>query len=174
VVQLAHGGLIHIHIAEQSREVEECVAWSGRRPVEWLLDAQAVDERWCLVHATHATPAELAGVASRRAVVGLCPLTEASLGDGIFPAAAFLAQLGRIGIGSDSNILLDAAEELRSLEYSSACSNARATSSPRAPALRPDAACSMQRSPVAARSCRPAPPGRGVRRDWSRERCWMW
>ena len=118
VVQLAQGGLIHIHVAEQTREVEECVAWSGRRPLEWLLEREAVDEHWCLVHATHATAAELAGVAARRAVVGLCPLTEASLGDGIFPAAAFLAQHGRIGIGSDSNILLDAAEELRTLEYS--------------------------------------------------------
>ncbi|TLZ32492.1 MAG: formimidoylglutamate deiminase, partial [Gammaproteobacteria bacterium] len=115
VVQLAQGGLIHIHVAEQTREVEECVAWSGRRPLEWLLEREAVDEHWCLVHATHATAAELAGVAARRAVVGLCPLTEASLGDGIFPAAAFLAQHGRIGIGSDSNILLDAAEELRTL-----------------------------------------------------------
>ena len=118
MVQLAPGGPIHIHIAEQTREVEECVAWSGRPPLEWLLEREAVDERWCLVHATHATAAELAGVAARRAVVGLCPLTEASLGDGIFPAAAFLAQHGRIGIGSDSNILLDAAEELRTLEYS--------------------------------------------------------
>ncbi|HEY0768486.1 MAG TPA: formimidoylglutamate deiminase [Steroidobacteraceae bacterium] len=118
VVQLARGGLIHIHVAEQIREVEECVAWSGRRPIEWLLDSQAVDERWCLVHATHATPAELAAVAAQRAVVGLCPLTESSLGDGIFPAAEFLAQRGRIGIGTDSNILLDAAEELRTLEYS--------------------------------------------------------
>jgi len=118
VVQLAQGGVIHIHVAEQTREVEECVAWSGRRPVEWLLEAQAVDERWCLVHATHATPSELLAVAARRAVVGLCPLTESSLGDGIFPATAFLAHHGRIGIGSDSNILLDAAEELRTLEYS--------------------------------------------------------
>jgi formimidoylglutamate deiminase len=94
------------------------VAWSGRRPVEWLLDSQAVDDRWCLVHATHAAPAELLGVAARRAVVGLCPVTESSLGDGIFPAADFLPHQGRIGIGSDSNILLDAAEELRTLEYS--------------------------------------------------------
>jgi formiminoglutamate deiminase len=118
VVELAHGGVIHIHIAEQLREVEECLAWSGRRPVEWLLDNQEVDERWCLVHATHATDAELGAVAARGAVIGLCPLTEASLGDGIFPAAQFFAQRGRIGIGSDSNILLDAAEELRLLEYS--------------------------------------------------------
>ncbi len=74
--------------------------------------------RWCLVHATHVTAAELTGIAQRAAVVGLCPLTESSLGDGIFPAAEFLAQRGRIGIGSDSNILLDAADELRTLEYS--------------------------------------------------------
>jgi formimidoylglutamate deiminase len=118
VVRLAAGGVIHIHLAEQIREVEECVAWSSRRPVEWLLEHQAVDERWCLVHATHVTAAELAGMAARRAVVGLCPLTESSLGDGIFPAADFLAHQGRFGIGSDSNILLDAAAELRALEYS--------------------------------------------------------
>jgi formimidoylglutamate deiminase len=118
VVSLAQGGVIHIHIAEQVREVEECLAWSGRRPVAWLLEHAPVDERWCLVHATHADDAELAGIAARGAVVGLCPLTEASLGDGIFPAASFLAQRGRIAIGSDSNILLDAAGELRALEYS--------------------------------------------------------
>jgi formiminoglutamate deiminase len=118
VLPLARGGVVHIHIAEQTREVEECLAWCGRRPVEWLLDEQPVDSRWCLVHATHVTAAELAGIAQRAAVVGLCPLTESSLGDGIFPAAEFLAQRGRIGIGSDSNILLDAADELRTLEYS--------------------------------------------------------
>jgi formimidoylglutamate deiminase len=118
VVALAHGRVIHIHIAEQMKEVEECLAWSGRRPVEWLLENQPVDERWCLVHATHATQTELGEVAKRGAVVGLCPVTEANLGDGIFPAAAFFAQAGRIGIGSDSNIVLDAAEELRLLEYS--------------------------------------------------------
>jgi formimidoylglutamate deiminase len=118
IVQLAQGGVIHIHIAEQTKEVEDCIAWSGRRPIEWLLETQPVDERWCLVHATHATDAELRGVAASRAVVGLCPITEANLGDGTFRAPAFLAQQGRFGIGSDSNILLDAAEELRTLEYS--------------------------------------------------------
>jgi formimidoylglutamate deiminase len=118
VLPLAQRGVIHLHVAEQLREVQECVAWCGRPPVEWLLETQAVDERWCLVHATHVTSAELAGIAARAAVVGLCPLTESSLGDGIFPAAEFLASAGRIGIGSDSNILLDAAEELRTLEYS--------------------------------------------------------
>jgi formiminoglutamate deiminase len=118
VVRLGHGGVIHIHVAEQTREVEDCLAWSGRRPLEWLLETHEVDERWCLVHATHVTDAELAAIAARRAVVGLCPLTESSLGDGIFPAGRFFGHQGRIGIGSDSNILLDAAEELRTLEYS--------------------------------------------------------
>ncbi|HYL69865.1 MAG TPA: formimidoylglutamate deiminase [Candidatus Dormibacteraeota bacterium] len=118
IVQLAADGPLHIHIAEQTREVEECLAWCGRRPVEWLLENQAVDARWCLVHATHASDTELAQISARDAVVGLCPVTEASLGDGIFPAARFLSQSGRIGIGSDSNVLIDAAEELRTLEYS--------------------------------------------------------
>jgi len=118
VVALARGGVIHIHIAEQLREVDDCLAWSGRRPVQWLLDNAPVDERWCLVHATHATDAELQRVAARRAVVGLCPVTESSLGDGIFPAAGFLAAGGRFGLGTDSNIRIDAAEELRTLEYS--------------------------------------------------------
>jgi formiminoglutamate deiminase len=118
VVQLGKDGVVHIHIAEQVREVEECLAWSGRRPIEWLLDAQPVGAQWCLVHATHATEAELAGIANRGAVAGLCPITESSLGDGIFPAAAFASCRGRIGVGSDSNIMLDAAAELRTLEYS--------------------------------------------------------
>jgi len=118
IVHLAHTGVIHIHIAEQVREVEECRAWSGQRPIEWLLRSQPLDERWCLVHATHATAAELAGIAAAGAVVGLCPITESSLGDGIFPAADFCEHRGRLGIGSDSNILLDAAQELRTLEYS--------------------------------------------------------
>jgi formimidoylglutamate deiminase len=118
VTALARGGVIHIHVAEQTREVEECVAWSGRRPIEWLLQEQGVDERWCLVHATHASEAELAGIAARAAVVGLCPITESNLGDGIFPASRFGEHQGRIGIGSDSNIMLDAAGELRTLEYS--------------------------------------------------------
>ena len=117
-VQLAGSGVIHIHVAEQLREVDECRAWCGRRPVQWLLENCPVDRRWCLVHATHVESSELAGVAARGAVIGLCPVTEASLGDGIFPAAEFLTAGGRAGIGSDSNIRLDAAEELRTLEYS--------------------------------------------------------
>jgi formiminoglutamate deiminase len=118
VVKIAQGGVIHIHIAEQTKEVEDCIAWSGRRPLEWLLDHQAVDERWCLVHATHANEAEVRGMAASGAIVGLCPITEANLGDGIFPAPPFLEQGGRFGVGSDSNVLLDGAEELRILEYS--------------------------------------------------------
>jgi formimidoylglutamate deiminase len=118
LVALAAGGPIHIHVAEQVREVEECVAWCGRRPIECLLEAITVDERWCLVHATHASLEELARIAAAGAVVGLCPITEASLGDGIFAAAEFRGQGGRFGIGSDSNVLLDAGAELRALEYS--------------------------------------------------------
>src|SRR6185437_7524345 len=118
VVSLACGGPIHIHIAEQTREVEECIAWCGRRPIERLLEAAAVDERWCLVHATHAIPDELERIAAAGAVVGLCPMTEANLGDGVFPAVEFQGLSGRLGIGSDSNVLLDAAAELRLLEYS--------------------------------------------------------
>ncbi len=118
VVALASGGPIHIHVAEQVREVQECVAWCGRRPIEYLLDTAAVDASWCLVHATHATSAELERIAAAGAVVGLCPLTEASLGDGVFPAPEFQACRGRFGIGSDSNVLLDAGAELRMLEYS--------------------------------------------------------
>jgi formimidoylglutamate deiminase len=118
VVRLADGGVIHLHIAEQLREVEECRLWCGESPVAWLLQSAPVDERWCLVHATHASEDELQQIAARGAVVGLCPVTEANLGDGIFPAAAFLGARGRIGVGSDSNVRVDAAEELRTLEYS--------------------------------------------------------
>ncbi|TNE63850.1 MAG: formimidoylglutamate deiminase [Alphaproteobacteria bacterium] len=108
---------IHIHIAEQVREVEACLAATGKRPVEWLLDTQAVDERWCLVHATHVTEAEWRGMAERGAIAGLCPTTEANLGDGLFPAADYVRAGGRYGIGSDSHVSVDAREELRLLEY---------------------------------------------------------
>jgi formimidoylglutamate deiminase len=118
LIELARGSVIHIHIAEQTREVDDCVAWSGRRPVQWLMEHMAVDERWCLVHATHITEEEIRSITASKAVVGLCPITEANLGDGIFPAPAFLAGGGRIGLGSDSNVRIDSAEELRILEYS--------------------------------------------------------
>lgn len=108
---------VHIHIAEQQKEVDDCLAWSGRRPLEWLYDQVAVDERWCLVHATHALPNEVALMARSRAIAGLCPTTEANLGDGIFPATDFLAAGGRFGIGSDSHVSVSPVEELRWLEY---------------------------------------------------------
>lgn len=118
LVPLANGGPIHIHAAEQTKEVEDCVAWSGKRPVQWLLDSMPVDHRWCLVHSTHLDPSEISRLAARGAVAGLCPITEANLGDGIFPAQAFLNAGGSFGIGTDSNVLISAAQELRQLEYS--------------------------------------------------------
>src|SRR3712207_4738565 len=108
----------HIHAAEQVKEVEDCVAWSGQRPVEWLLARAEVDERWCLIHATHMTDAETAELARRGAVVGLCPLTEASLGDGIFNGVMYREAAGRFGVGTDSNIEITAPGELKQLEYS--------------------------------------------------------
>ncbi len=108
---------IHIHIAEQTKEVDDCLAWSGQRPVEWLLARQPVDRHWCLVHATHMTTAETRDLAASGAVAGLCPTTEANLGDGIFPAEAFFGASGRFGIGSDSHISVSPVEELRWLEY---------------------------------------------------------
>jgi len=110
-------GPVHIHIAEQVREVDACLAWSGQRPVQWLLGNMPVDERWCLVHATHLEADEVHGIAASGAVAGLCPITEANLGDGLFPMREFVEQGGRFGVGSDSNVLIDAAEELRLLEY---------------------------------------------------------
>jgi formiminoglutamate deiminase len=118
VAQLAIDGPIHIHVAEQLREVNDCLAWSGRRPVEWLLDHAAVDSRWCLVHATHLSPTEIVALAGSGAVAGLCPVTEANLGDGVFPARSYLDAEGRFGLGTDSNIHIDAAAELCALEYS--------------------------------------------------------
>lgn len=116
LVELAPGP-IHIHIAEQVREVEACLAWSGQRPVRWLLQHAPVDTRWCLVHATHLEQDEVRDIAASGAVAGLCPVTEANLGDGLFPMRDFVHHGGRFGVGSDSNVLIDAAEELRLLEY---------------------------------------------------------
>jgi formiminoglutamate deiminase len=118
VVQLAGANPLHLHVAEQTQEVLDCLDWCGRRPVEWLLDTQPMGERWCLVHATHTTEEELRRLAATGSVIGLCPITECSLGDGIFNAPAWRALHGRFGIGTDSNVLIDAAEELRTLEYS--------------------------------------------------------
>jgi formimidoylglutamate deiminase len=108
---------IHVHAAEQRKEVDDCRAWSGQAPVAWLLDHAAPDPRWCLVHCTHLDDGELARLAGCGAVAGLCPTTEANLGDGIFRAPEFAAAGGRWGIGSDSHVARDPAEELRLLEY---------------------------------------------------------
>ncbi|MBJ7308940.1 formimidoylglutamate deiminase [Rugamonas sp. CCM 8940] len=108
---------VHIHIAEQKQEVAQSVDWSGRRPVQWLLDQVEVDQRWCLIHATHLMRDEVDNIAASGAVAGLCPTTEANLGDGLFPLEDFLAAGGRFGIGSDSHISQSAVEELRWLEY---------------------------------------------------------
>ena len=108
---------LHIHIAEQQREVDECLAHYKMRPARWLLDRYDVDANWCLVHATHLEPDEISAIAKSRAVVCLCPSTEANLGDGIFPLPAYLAEGGQIAIGSDSHVTIDPFEELRWLEY---------------------------------------------------------
>ena len=118
LLELSPTGPVHIHTAEQVKEVADCVAWSGARPVEWLLENAGVDERWCLIHSTHLDASEVQRLAASGAVAGLCPITEGNLGDGIFPAVDYLAAGGRFGVGTDSNILVDAAQELRALEYS--------------------------------------------------------
>jgi len=115
---IAAGGPIHIHVSEQTKEVEDCIAWSGARPVEWLIDHAGLNDKWCLIHATHMTEAETRGMAKSGAVAGLCPITEANLGDGTFPASTFLDAGGQFGIGSDSNVLIGLGDELRQLEYS--------------------------------------------------------
>ena len=108
---------IHIHVAEQTREVDDCVAWSGKRPVEFLLENIPVDSRWCIVHATHMTAEETRALAASGAIAGFCPSTEANLGDGIPPLADYRRAGGRYGIGGDSHVCRDPAEELRWLEY---------------------------------------------------------
>jgi len=108
---------IHIHVAEQLREVEASVAWSGARPVEWLFDHAPVDERWCLVHATHIDDGEVDRIARSGAVVGLCPTTEANLGDGVFPLVRYLEAGGSWAIGTDSHVARSPVSELRMLEY---------------------------------------------------------
>jgi len=118
VVAMAGDRPVHIHIAEQVKEVEDSIAWSGRRPVEWLLGNQNVDSRWCFIHATHMTEAETAGMAKAGAIAGLCPVTEANLGDGTFAGPDFRAAGGRFGVGSDSNVLIGLPDELRQYEYS--------------------------------------------------------
>lgn len=128
---LRPGTPAHIHVAEQAREVRQCLAHHGARPVEWLLDHAPVNDAWCLVHATHMSDGESAAVARRGAVVGLCPTTEANLGDGLFPMGPFMAGGGRFGIGTDSHVSRSPVEELRLLDYGQRLS-AQARSVPRA------------------------------------------
>jgi formimidoylglutamate deiminase len=108
---------VHIHIAEQQKEVNDCLAWSRQRPVAWLYEHLPVDSRWCLVHATHLDREELEQLAHSKAVAGLCLTTEANLGDGIFPGDSYLHHQGHWGIGSDSHVSLSVVEELRWFEY---------------------------------------------------------
>lgn len=110
------GGPIHIHVAEQEKEVQDSIAATGLRPVELLFESANVDHRWCLIHATHMTDDESDRVAASNAVVGLCPTTEANLGDGFFPAERYLDAGGRMAIGSDSHVCIDPFSELRMLE----------------------------------------------------------
>ena len=117
VLPLAEGNPIHIHVAEQPREVADILAWLGARPVEWLLANTGIDASWCAVHATHMSAVETAGLAGSGAVAGLCPITEANLGDGLFDGPGWLAAGGAFGIGSDSNVRIALGEELRTLEY---------------------------------------------------------
>ncbi|MEY2953420.1 MAG: hypothetical protein RLZZ401_1507, partial [Pseudomonadota bacterium] len=113
-----HGWPVHIHIAEQMQEVDDCIAHHGQRPVEWLLSHAAGDERWNLVHATHTNPQELAGIQAACASVVLCPSTEANLGDGVFDLPTHLQLKAAWSIGSDSHVTRRLGEELRLLEYS--------------------------------------------------------
>jgi formiminoglutamate deiminase len=115
IAPLAEGGPVHIHAAEQTREVEECIAWSGRRPVEWLLEHAPVDQRWCLIHATHLTQIEMRSAIDTGTAVGLCPVTEANLGDGI-PALGTVGP-NALALGTDSNARISMLEEMRWLEY---------------------------------------------------------
>ena len=118
VLKLNPKGPVHIHVAEQVKEVEEIQAELGARPVDWLLQNAAIDARWCLIHATHMTENETTAMAQSGAVAGLCPITEANLGDGTFDGVTYIKAGGRFGVGSDSNVYISLTEELRTLEYS--------------------------------------------------------
>ena len=108
---------VHIHIAEQQKEVDDCLAHYGQRPVQWLLDNADLDKHWCLIHATHIDEQEREDIIASEAIAGICPTTEANLGDGIFPTDEFLTDEGTFAIGSDSHISVNPIEELRWLEY---------------------------------------------------------
>lgn len=115
---LAPNAPIHIHVAEQVAEVTEVLGATGARPVQWLLENHTLSSRWCLIHATQMEPFETEAMAKSGAIAGLCPITEANLGDGIFDGVRFRAHGGAFGVGSDSNVRISLSEELRLLEYS--------------------------------------------------------
>ncbi len=117
VRSLDNNAPIHIHISEQQQEVNDCITHFGKRPVQWLLDNIELDQHWCLIHATHIDEQERKGIIASKAIAGICPTTEANLGDGIFPTTEFLAEQGTFAIGSDSHISVNPIEELRWLEY---------------------------------------------------------
>lgn len=110
-------GPVHIHVSEQLKEVDDCLTAHGCRPIELLTRTVDLDPRWCLIHATHADKGERAAMAEAGAVVGLCPITEANLGDGLFHGHDFVAKGGRFGFGTDSNVAIAGAGELAMLEY---------------------------------------------------------
>jgi len=118
ILAQATSGPVHMHLAEQTAEVDEVRAHLGARPAEWLLANHAVDDRWCLIHCTQMTGAETDALAATGAVAGLCPLTESNLGDGIFDGVRYLGAGGHAGVGSDSNVHIALFDELRTLEYS--------------------------------------------------------
>jgi formimidoylglutamate deiminase len=162
------GQPVHIHVAEQRREVEACLAWSGQRPVAWLLDHAPVDERWCLVHATHLNDNELRALARSGAVAGLCPTTEANLGDGLFRLADYLGAGGRLGIGSDSHVSVSPVEELRWLEYGQRLTRERRNVAP-GPTERSTARTLLDAVWSGGRRAAGRPLGRleaGARADW--------
>lgn len=108
---------VHVHISEQQKEVDDCIAYHGKRPIEWLLENVELDQHWCLIHATHISKKERKGIIESGAIAGICPTTEANLGDGVFPTTEFLQEQGTFAIGSDSHISVNPIEELRWLEY---------------------------------------------------------
>ena len=148
LVGLARDAPIHIHAAEQVKEVEDCLLWSGARPVQWLLDHAPLDSRWCLVHATHMDAEETRRLARVGAVAGLCPVTEANLGDGVFNAPDFVAHGGLYGIGSIPTCSSASPPNCGSSNMRNGCAIARATSAPRR-APRPAARCSTRPRPAA-------------------------
>ncbi len=134
VLTLCPDGPVHIHAAEQMKEVDDCIAATGARPVQWLLDHTSIGPRWCVIHATHLSDREVVRLAASGATVGLCPITEANLGDGVFRAAEFLEAGGRFGIGTDSNVEIGVAGELRMLEYAQRLTHRVRNVMPREPA----------------------------------------